>query len=211
MPLIKKIRTFERIEPDFDAKRIIIFCEGRKTEYNYFAFFKNRDSRINVVVERPGKNENNTPSGLLNLAINKLELDNDIRAEDEIWLVFDTEIEENDKKRNEQIQELITGCSDRSWFFTESNPCFEVWLYFHYKESIAIKEELASFDNKWKPLLNSISDGGFNPKTDPELIKDAIRNAETAYSETENRPNQNCTQVYQLGKSLMKLLDEKFS
>ena len=43
-------RLFERQAPSRTAKSIYIFCEGAKREYQYFKYFKEMDSRINVEV-----------------------------------------------------------------------------------------------------------------------------------------------------------------
>jgi hypothetical protein len=43
-------RLFERVPPSREAKSIYIFCEGAKREYDYFEYFKQLDSRINIEV-----------------------------------------------------------------------------------------------------------------------------------------------------------------
>ncbi len=48
--MILKKRLFERAEPSEDAKKIFIFCEGKKRERAYFNYFKAIDSRINIEV-----------------------------------------------------------------------------------------------------------------------------------------------------------------
>lgn len=41
-------RRYDREAPNRDAKKILIVCEGAKTEYSYFSFFKEMDSRVNI-------------------------------------------------------------------------------------------------------------------------------------------------------------------
>ena len=43
-------RLFVREEPTRDAKSIYIFCEGKEREFNYFMYFKELDSRINIEI-----------------------------------------------------------------------------------------------------------------------------------------------------------------
>ena len=50
-------RLFKREIPSRDAKSIFIFCEGLKREYQYFTFFMEKDSRINVEVYKLNPSE----------------------------------------------------------------------------------------------------------------------------------------------------------
>jgi len=70
MRMIPTNRLFSRREPTRDAKSLYIFCEGKKREYQYFNYFKGIDSRINIEVYPLKGNEDNSPTGLLQLAYN---------------------------------------------------------------------------------------------------------------------------------------------
>lgn len=61
-------RLFDRIEPLKEAKSIFIFGEGKKREYQYFQYFRSKDSRINIEVYPLEHSENNSPLGLLEIA-----------------------------------------------------------------------------------------------------------------------------------------------
>ena len=61
-------RLFKRKLPDREAKSIYIFCEGAKREYQYFDYFKELDSRINVEIYKLHPEEDNSPLGLLKIA-----------------------------------------------------------------------------------------------------------------------------------------------
>ena len=61
-------RKFVREAPSRVSKSIFIFCEGAKREYQYFMFFKEMDSRINVEIHKLNHNDNNSPLGLLDIA-----------------------------------------------------------------------------------------------------------------------------------------------
>ena len=60
-------RLFERQPPSREAKSIYIFCEGVKREYQYFKYFVEMDSRINIEPYRLHPHEDNSPLGLLNI------------------------------------------------------------------------------------------------------------------------------------------------
>lgn len=61
-------RLFKRREPFKEAKCIYIFCEGAKREFQYFNFFKEIDSRINIEIYSLDSNEDNSPLGLYKIA-----------------------------------------------------------------------------------------------------------------------------------------------
>ena len=67
--MILKNRLFERAEPTREAKSIYIFCEGARREYDYFLYFQMIDSRINVEPYKLHPHENNSPKGILDIAI----------------------------------------------------------------------------------------------------------------------------------------------
>ncbi len=56
-------RCFEREPPTREAKSIYIFCEGVKREYEYFKYFREMDSRINVEIYKLNPKEDNSPLG----------------------------------------------------------------------------------------------------------------------------------------------------
>ncbi len=68
--MILNNRKFEREPPTRSSKSIYIIAEGLKREYQYFNFFREIDSRINVEVYKLSSHENNSPGGLLEIARN---------------------------------------------------------------------------------------------------------------------------------------------
>ena len=129
-------RLFDREPPSRDAKSIYIFCEGAKREFQYFEYFQEMDSRINIEIYRLHPEEDNSPLGLLNIAekcIIKSEENKNPKYEfidgDEVWIVLDTDKDKHNS-REPQIEQIIKKCAERKdWNIVESNPCFEVWLY----------------------------------------------------------------------------------
>lgn len=63
-------RLFERQPPSREAKSLYVCCEGAKREYQYFKYFREIDSRIKIEVNKISPDDNNSPSGLYNLAVN---------------------------------------------------------------------------------------------------------------------------------------------
>ncbi|MGJ1386511.1 RloB family protein [Sphingobacterium spiritivorum] len=209
-------RLFERNPPSRDAKSIYIFCEGRRREYDYFKYFKEKDSRINIEVHQIAPNDNNSPEGLFDIAVNSIyptekngnKPKYNIIEGDEVWIVIDTDPDKDDS-RIEQILKIKSDCDKKqNWFVVESNPCFEVWLYYHQNNELP-DSPIPSTCNNWKTLVNQIIVGGFDSRRHPIFIEEATNNAKSAYEKNNNILDSGHTEVYRLGTSIMTILAEK--
>lgn len=97
-----------------EAKSIYIFCEGARREFDYFEYFKELDSRINVEVYKLDPSEDNSPLGLLEIAEKCIILSaenpnpkyNFIEG-DEVWIVLDID-KDKDGSREPQIEHIKT-------------------------------------------------------------------------------------------------------
>jgi len=198
-----------------EAKSIYIFCEGARREFDYFEYFKELDSRINVEVYKLDPSEDNSPLGLLEIAEKCIILSaenpnpkyNFIEG-DEVWIVLDID-KDKDGSREPQIEHIKSKCGAReNWFLTRSNPCFEVWLYYHSgskKPKLDNSEKCAA----WKRYVNSLFNGGFDSRKHPIYIELACTNAKENFNLNENKPDLGCTEVYNLADSIIPLLRVK--
>ena len=205
-------RLFERQAPSREARSLYIFCEGAKREYQYFEYFREIDSRIKVEVNKLNPDENNSPKRLYTLAENSFIGDKPkftLQENDEVWIVLDTDPDKANS-REEQLKQIKADCKAKDkWFVVESNPCFEVWLYFHQNEKV---EEFES-DNickSWKQKVNESYDGGFDSRRHPIFIEEAIKNAERNFKTDENgKPLKGSSEVYLLAKSMFAVIKNK--
>lgn len=62
--MILRSRLYERKQPDRDATLFVIYCEGSRREPQYFKYFKEIRSRINLEVVEADSQGNNSPLGL---------------------------------------------------------------------------------------------------------------------------------------------------
>lgn len=205
-------RLFERQAPSREAKSLYIFCEGKEREYDYFKYFKGIDSRINVEVNKLTPTDNNSPKGLYLLAQNSFSGDKPkftLQENDEVWIVLDTDPDKSNS-REEQIKQIKADCKAKdNWFVVESNPCFEVWLFFHQNTKA---EEFESDDicKSWKQKVDTSYKGGFDSRRHPIFIEEAIKNAESNFNTDENdRPLKGSSEVYLLAKSTFTVLKNK--
>lgn len=115
-------------------KRILVLCEGQNTEPQYLRGFKQwcRNPLVEIVVH-PG---HGVPRTLVQRAKGaKLEAEqlaarerDDNLAYDEVWCVFDTD-------EHPHLDEALGMARDNSIEVALSNPCFELWLLLHFRES----------------------------------------------------------------------------
>lgn len=203
-------RLFTRRDPDRDAKSIYIFCEGKKREYQYFRYFRRIDSRINIEVYPLENDDNNSPTGLYKIAQNSLLVSKDNPASkyefisgDEVWFVIDTD------KWGEKTTELRSlSKQHEDWNVAQSNPCFEVWLYYHLFDT---KASFAWIElcQEWKTGLSTLISGGFDSKKHPIHIGRAIGNSKKLYEATDGTPLPGSTEVYRLAESIYAVCHRK--
>ncbi len=208
-------RLFKREEPSREAKSIYIFCEGAIREYQYFKYFKEMDSRINIEIYKLNPHEDNSPSGLLNIAksfITANEANPNPKyfflENDEVWIVLDTD-KDKAESRKPQIREVRNFCKqNKDWFVAQSNPCFEVWLYYHLSSEKPIFEN-RGVSSVWKKFLNDFIPGGFDSNRHPVYIENAIVNAEKNFELNDGIPEVGSTEVFILSKSIFPLVEAK--
>jgi hypothetical protein len=214
--LLSRNRLFERKPPSREAKIIYIFCEGLRREVDYFKYFREMDSRIHLEIYELNPNEDNSPRGMLAIAKTCLlvSVDNpapkySLQNGDEVWIVLDTD-PDFASSRKPQIAALKAEIQtyDR-WSLVESNPCFEVWLYYHGNDPM---KNLAGMEACafWKNMLNTAFSGGFDTRKHPIFIEEATQRARESHEVDGNGDLAlGSTEVFLLAESMLKLLAEK--
>jgi hypothetical protein len=191
--------NYQKKDPFRDAFHFIIVCEGQSREPEYFKFFDGLSSRVKIVAvsSMDGKS---SPEKLIDNALAKeIELGTNEMV-DQVWFVIDT-----DRWRN-QIRNLRDACSKRThWFVVQSNPCFEVWLYYHAKSQLPDLVNIERCDN-WKPHLPQVIKGGFNSEVHPIVIESATKNAKMNYRFKGYEPEPGSTQLWQLAEAMIPVI-----
>lgn len=209
-------RLFERQPPSREAKSLYIFCEGIKREYQYFEYFREKDSRINLEVYKLNPEEDNSPLGLLKIAKKCILPSKDnpkpkfnFQPNDEVWIVLDSDPDRKNS-RDKQINKVKKECEKQSkWFVTESNPCFEVWLFYHKNERYETFEN-DDMCTSWKQKVNNSIIGGFDSRRHPIFIEEAIVNSENNFNTSKSlRPLKGSTEMHSLAKSILSVMKSK--
>lgn len=201
-------KLYQRKAPSRDAKKVYIFCEGDR-EVSYFNFFSGFASNIDIIPigNKEGKSD---PVKLRNQAIDYFQ-ETTLSADyhDEVWFVIDTDRWNENKK----ITQLKTFCMQRKtdeniWEVSQSNPSFEVWLYYHFIEDKPKEEEVKTYTT-FKEFLNNKIKGGFDTRKAPIHIKTAIDNSLKHFQrDDKGQPIRYTTEVHCLAQSIYPFLKE---
>lgn len=113
-----------RSTPRAPKPRLLIVCEGKRTEPNYFEGFRKEHRNVIIsVCESPGK----TPIQIVRYAIEKAdELDIGKVPGDSAWCVFDV-----DDCMDKDMRKAVDMARGRLELAV-SNPCFELWFLLHF-------------------------------------------------------------------------------
>ena len=206
MKYLSRHKVYKKIEPFKNAKKIYIFCEGERKEIDYFKFFQGFASNIDII-PIPNDNGKSDPTKLKAQAEKCLE-NNSVSLSkelaDEVWFVIDTDRWNEGNKigelRNyvEEKQKTYDG-----WFVAQSNPSFEVWLYYHFNSEKPIDSEIEAAQS-FKDFVATKIKGGFDNRSMPLEIQQATINAENNFERENGQPKLYSTEVFNLAKQIIK-------
>jgi len=203
----QKLRTYKKL--------FVIATEGEKTEKNYFKEIQESDLndsdliRIEILESPDGES---SPKHVLK-RLTDYKKKYPIIERDELWLVID-----KDRWGEGHLSEVAQETMQKGFYLAVSNPCFELWLYLHYKNvsELSNEEKLQIEENKkyrkWTYLETLLKKAATKySKTQigfPEyiqLIPRAIDNAKLLDTSTDDRwPQTLGTRVYLLVEKLVK-------
>lgn len=203
MRYLSRNKVYEKLETAKDAKKVYIFCEGEDTEINYFKYFQGFSSNIDII-PIPNSNGKSDPIKLKENA-NILFFGNETTSptyklskeyKDEVWFVIDTDRWNEGNK----IQILKDFCKLKErWTVVQSNPCFELWQYYHFYKDKP-KLEITSKYSSFKEFINNQIKGGFDNRRMPIELKFAIKNSLENFEIENEQPKLYSTEVHVLGQ-----------
>lgn len=209
---MRKKRGYQRDTPlklVRDYKLFAIACEGGKREPEYFRLFEHISRKVTVdIIEDKISTQvlkhkyetKSAPKWVLDRAVKYIEKEG-LTDEDDLWFVMD-----KDRWTNEQLHTIADYCNDYpNWHIVISNPCFEVWLYFHKKSKLPESNILSC--KTLKTAVAELEKGGYHPYKFISALPKAILNAEKADTNgTYFLSNPGETKIYQLGKALIQVI-----
>lgn len=215
--MIERRKDYTKHPPSKDASKIYIICEGKETEKNYFEFFEGLSSNLRLIVIPP--EDGTDPIKLMELAERQL-LDEtrrytlDFRQKDKVWFAVDTDTWEKEGKikilrdfcdsQNSSIKETFDELKPYdAWCVAQSNPCFEIWLYYHHYAMKPDEHEVNSHPSM-KSFVDSKISGGFDCQRDPARLNDAVANSESNFVSQDNgNPALFSTEQHLLGREIL--------
>ena len=110
--------------------KVLIVCEGAKTEPNYFNGLKDHYELNSANVEITGES-GSSPAGIVKYAKQRYRKEKEAGDPfDKVYCVFDQDHHETYK----QALETIADAKPKAVFYaTTSVPCFEYWLLLHFE------------------------------------------------------------------------------
>jgi len=102
-----------------------IFCEGEKTEKNYFLKLRTEERIRRLKVKSCGSTD---AKGIVNHAISFKKTDRNFEDGDSVCCIFD-----RDNNSNEQLEQATSLANHNNITIIFSNPSFEYWILCHFE------------------------------------------------------------------------------
>lgn len=206
-------QDYQKEMPSFEVSRVFIVSGGEGREKDYFSQYK--DSRRLSFVFISKKGGGLMPENMVDLVKHAVDQGffTDIQKVeckylngDKIFLIQDVDHFGLELKRfykRDKDSQLYR------WII--SNPCFEIWLFYHYHDNKGILSECENYEPKDRPgwlknKLNEIVPGGINPKKTIDKLDVAIENSRNQFSLQDDFPSLFSTEMHIIGeltKSIM--------
>ncbi len=205
MKYLTRNKVYQKVEPFKNAKKIYIFCEGERREIDYFRFFQGFASNIDII-PIPSDNGRSDPTKLKEQAENSIS-NNTISLSkellDEVWFVIDTD-RWNEGNKIDELKAFVEEKkrSYEGWYIAQSNPSFEIWLYYHLNSNKPNNKEVADAAS-FKEFIAIKIRGGFDNRSMPLEIQQATLNAEKIFETENGQPTLYSTEVFNLAKRII--------
>jgi hypothetical protein len=185
-----------------DTRLLIIATEGRITEKQYFAQFRNQ--RVQVKVIPTGEDNKSSPEYVLR-RLKDFRQEHELEVNDELWLMIDV-----DRWKDKKLSAVTQEAKANGFKLAVSNPCFEIWLLCHYILPTVATASCQKITEQLDDKLKKVHKYGYNKaklNTDDfkPYIKQAVQNAKQLDNNPNARwPNQVGTHVYKIVEQLVK-------
>ena len=183
---------------------------NHKREFDYFRFFCGLSSNVNII-PIPSKDGKTDPEKLMEAAREEFGINSDVSPkftldvsqQDNVWFVIDTD------SWGSKITDLRNFCKSQNagldneaWYVSQSNPSFEIWLYYHKFSEKPVKNDVDKYSSI-KEFVDAQIPGGFDSRKHPAMIEAAIQNAKATYEEENQVLKLYSTEVFKLGQVIL--------
>ena len=158
-------------------RTVLIVCEGKETEPNYFHCLKCEPgpSKTFAITIKPGRGR--SPLSVVNEAVKlKKEKTGLGIPYDEVWAVFDTEGPES----RDSLLKALKKAKKEAIETAISNPCFEVWLLSHFEKSASAFASPEQAEKRLNVIWKKAFGGQEYDKSASDIFQKVSGNTETA-------------------------------
>jgi RloB-like protein len=193
------------------ANKLLIVCEGQKTEPQYFKGIR-QHKRLRTlqvtIVDASGKTN---PLGIINRAIAErqtIKADKGWETNDTVWAVFDGDEHRHQDPQNWQT--AIDKAKSQKINLAITNPCFEFWYLIHYQDAFSQINADAAAKKLQKHIPNYTKAQTLFPDPLIDRTPAAIQRAEKIAKQIEHTgletySNPCCSRLPELVKLLLEL------
>lgn len=200
MGKINRTKLLDRKHDYRSAKLFIIATEGKETEKQYFKNFGNHKIKVEILNSEDNKSAPEYVLERLDLFQQRYNLG----EEDSLWLVLDVD-------RWVKPNQLIAVCPEarkKGYQMAISNPCFEIWLYLHFRDLDFQDRTCKDFEKKLKQILGGYNGSNLDFSKYKPYIQDALNRARTLDTNSKDYwPQKLGTHVYKLVEILLQSLN----
>lgn len=177
------------VEHERDTNIIVVATEGAKTEKLYFEIFKNRKVQIFVI---PNIQHKSSPKHIKD-NLDSYVQEYQIGDGDQLWLAIDV-----DRWTQQELSTICQECIQKGYHLAISNPCFELWLLYHFQDVDKSYNSCNDVKDDLKPLLDD-AEGSDYEELFHDLAADAVERARADDNDlTQRWPHPQGTRVYQI-------------
>lgn len=201
---------YKRREAQRPIKKVLIVCEGKKTERYYFEAFQVSGELIRVEVHGAGKNKDS----LVKHAIELKRKTGPKESYSVVWCVFDRDLDPSNPNDKDNFNKAIQLAKTNQIKVAYSNDAFEIWYILHFNYHQAPWGR-----NRYESALTELLRAKYD-KSDPTMYTklkkkqgDAIKYAKKllAYYGANHNPESDnpCTTVHMLVEFLNAYLEDE--
>ena len=125
----RRVSNLKRRGPNREPKRrFVLFCEGARTEPDYFTAIKRACANTLIAVEIvPAAGVPMTIAKTAMAAAKPRRRKESFEEGDQVWAVFD-------RDAHPRFEEAVRLCEQHGVEVARSDPCFELWLILHERD-----------------------------------------------------------------------------
>lgn len=211
-----EINGYEKNEGVFSYDIVYVISGGEHKEKVFLRELINRKNIHSLRVIFESKTNQGLQPYQMQELWKRIEVSREICVDGENYQLDDVDrvflLSDVDEFYEQLIQ--IEGKNEPEYQWIISNPCFEMWLYYCFRDSpqrdLAIIEPLpvSQRSQKMKRLCNKLIDGGMRPEKAFEQMERGIENSERYYEEDCNGiPVLYATQMHKMAQHLLERMN----